>query len=99
MTIQEAIKLRDFYGGHVTLDELVQFIKGDKVHKCPQCNGSGIVQIKNKQVMQINEHQFITSKDFDIVILTDVCDLCSGDGYTKEKYVPRMVQDGWEVTK
>lgn len=99
MTIQEAIKLRNFYGGHITLDELVNIIKGDKVHKCPQCNGTGIIKLQNKRAIQVNEHQFITCKDFNIDILTDFCELCNGDGYTKEKYVPRMIQDGWEVKK
>lgn len=89
MKIHEAIRLRNVYGGETTLDELVNRIQGDKIHRCPKCGGSGTI------VKRVNRAQYWECCD-DYKEVEVTCDLCNGEGYTEKRYEPRMVQDGWK---
>lgn len=89
MKIHEAIRLRNTYGGNMTLDDLAIQIQGNKIHKCPKCGGSG------NTIKRINRAQYWECCDRYEEVET-ACDLCNGEGYTEKEYKPRMVQDGWE---
>lgn len=41
MKIHEVIRLKNAYGGEMTLDDLVKRMQGNKIHRCPKCGGSG----------------------------------------------------------
>lgn len=89
MKIHEMIRMRNAYGGETTLNELVNKVQGNKVHKCPKCHGSGSF------TKRVNRAQYweCCARYEDV---TYTCDLCNGEGYTEHKYKPKMVQDGWE---
>ena len=89
MKIHEMICLRNTYGGETTLDELVNRIQGNKIHRCPKCGGSGTI------VKRVNRAQYWECCD-DYKEIEVTCDLCNGEGYTEKIYKPRMVQDGWK---
>lgn len=89
MKINEAIRLRNAYGGKTTLDELVSQIQEDKIHRCPKCGGSGTV------TERVNRALYWECCDRYEEIEVP-CDLCNGEGYTEKEYKPKMVQDGWE---
>ena len=89
MKIHEMICMRNTYGGETTLDELVNRIQGNKIHRCPKCGGSGTI------VKRVNRAQYWECCD-DYKEVEVTCDLCNGEGYTEKRYEPRMVQDGWE---
>ena len=89
MKIHEVIRLRNAYGGEMTLDDLVKRMQGNKIHRCPKCGGSGTT------IKRVNRAQYWECCD-DYVEKEVTCDLCNGEGYTEKIYKPRMVQDGWE---
>ena len=41
MKIHNAIELAHKYGRNTTLGDLVRIIQGNKIYKCPKCNGIG----------------------------------------------------------
>ena len=82
-----AIELAERYGGNTTLGDLVRKIQGNKIYKCPKCNGIGKI---NRQIYSG------TGWDYEPKCKKVTCDLCHGEGYTEHEYKPRMVQDGWE---
>lgn len=92
MKIYEAIRLRNTYGGNKTLDELVDEVQGNKIHKCPKCNGSGNV---TQRVNRAQYWECCARYEYE----THPCDLCNGEGYTEHEYKPKMIQDGWEECK
>lgn len=79
--------------GDIKLSELMLKILGDRKHICPQCNARGVTQQKyNAYPSCLPDSGWV-----DDLKCKDVsCDLCQGYGYTVKKYVPKMVQQGWE---
>ena len=89
MKIHEVIRLRNVYGGETTLNDLVNLIQGNKIHRCPKCGGSGTT------IKRVNRAQYWECCD-DYKEIHVTCDLCNGEGYTEKIYKPKMVQDGWK---
>ena len=89
MKIHEVIRLRNVYGGETTLNDLVNLIQGNRIHRCPKCGGSGTT------IERVNRAQYWECCD-DYVEKEVTCDLCNGEGYTEKIYKPKMVQDGWK---
>lgn len=46
MKIHETISLMKDYGKNTTLGDLVKKLQGKRIHKCPKCNGTGMVGVK-----------------------------------------------------
>lgn len=86
--INDVISLCEIYGSNTTLGDLARKIKGNKVYKCPKCNGIGYTTVKN------NNYSWRTSPSN--MYKDVICDLCGGDGYTEHEYKPKMIQNGWE---
>lgn len=88
-----AIELAEKYGRNTTLGDLVRKIQGNKIYRCPKCNGSGKVNVRyNAYPSGLPDSGWVEDwkyKDIE-------CDLCHGEGYTEHEYKPRMIQDGWE---
>lgn len=96
LKIKDVLELRDCYGGEVTLDQVVAHIQGNKIHKCPKCNGLGYtVEEYNKYPTGLPDSGWVYEPGYRNI----TCDLCHGEGYTEQEYKPRMVQDGWEAVE
>lgn len=93
MKIHEIVSLCDYYGENITLGELRKLIQGRKTHKCPKCNGTGIISVEyNGYPDGLPDSGWVYQAAF----RNETCDLCKGEGYTGKLMKPRMVQDGWE---
>lgn len=93
MTINQIKGLIDQYGEQATLEEILRRVQGNKVFKCPKCNGKGYVTTEyNGYPSGLPDSGFVYEPAF----RQETCDLCKGDGYTSHKYKPKMIQDGWE---
>lgn len=90
MKIIEAIELCQRYGENTTLGELRKKIQGKKIHRCPKCDGKGIL----RECVNVAEGWEFTYRWEHREV---ECDLCNGEGFTENEFRPRMVQDGWEV--
>lgn len=86
LKVTDIVSLIDVYGENATLGDIYKKVANGRIHRCPKCSGMGYVITKYY-------------KDFEVFDKEEECDLCKGQGYTKEEYVPKMVQDGWEVKK
>ena len=87
MKVNTAINLMKRYGENTTLKELVEKVQGNKIYKCPKCNGTGSV----RKMIHAEVWGYQDAK-YDYID----CDLCKGDGYTEHEYKPKMKQVGWE---
>lgn len=91
MKAREAIELMEKYGAETTLGEMVKIVQGNKIHKCPKCNGRGDVSIRyNAYPSGMPDSGWVEDWKYKNV----ECDLCHGEGYTEHEYKPKMVQDG-----
>lgn len=94
MKIHEIKYLIYIYGGDTKLNDILKMIQGNKKYVCPKCNGSGSLKIKyNAYPPGLPDSGFVDDWRYKYVD----CDLCNGEGYTDKEYVPRMVQDGFEI--
>lgn len=80
--IHEAMELVHQYGRNTTMGDFLRNIQGDKIHKCPKCNGTGSIEIESGPENQKT---------------TIMCTLCDGEGYTEKQYRPHIVQKGWKT--
>ena len=99
MKVCKAIELARKYGRNTTLGELVRAVQGDKIHRCPKCNGSGMVSIKyNAYPSGLPDSGWVEDWKYKNI----ECDLCHGDGYTEHEYNPKWCKmDGneWHNSK
>ena len=81
------------FGSDITLQQIYDNFRAIYKYVCPKCNGRGLVTEKyNPYPSGLLDSGFVENWEY-----RDVdCDLCKGIGYTKVKYKPKMVQDGWE---
>lgn len=94
MKINEVKNLIFTYGADITLGELLERVQGIRTHKCPKCDGKGKLQHKyNAYPSGLPDSGWVEEWKYKTVD----CDLCNGEGYTVKEYVPKMIQDGWEV--
>jgi len=93
MTINEVKGLVDRYGADMTLGQVLIKVQGNKIYKCPKCEGKGFITIKyNSYPKGLPDSGWVYEPAY-----RDVeCNLCNGEGYTDHEYKPRMVQDGWK---
>lgn len=88
-TIEALIKQ---HGEDMTLGEYLKEIRGDKIFKCPKCDGEGVTLVTyNKYPAGLPDSGWVYEEGKKIVD----CDLCNGEGYTSVKYVPKMKFDGY----
>lgn len=93
--IRHIIELVDKWGKDKTLGEILTALTSVYKYKCPVCNGTGII------ITHVPEYLGMGGDGRDVGChdaydREDDCELCNGIGYTEVKYVPHMVQDGWE---
>ena len=93
MKIKDVKELVDAYGPDLTLGEMLKKIQGNKIHKCPKCNGQGFIRVEyNGYPRGLPDSGWVYEAAYKNV----ECDLCKGEGYTDREYKPKMVQAGWE---
>ena len=93
MTINQVKGLINQYGEQATLGEILKKVQGNKVFKCPKCDGKGYVTVEyNCYPSGLPDSGFVYEPAF----RDEKCNLCKGDGYTLYEYKPKMIQDGWE---
>ena len=93
MFIKDIKALVDTYGTNATLGEILKKVQGNKIYKCPKCNGQGFITVEyNGYPSGFPDSGWVYEAAYKDV----ECDLCEGEGYTAHEYKPRMVQDGWE---
>lgn len=93
LKVHDVSKLIDIYGANATLEDILKKIQGDKVYKCPKCNGLGaITEEYNGYPSGLPDSDFIYKAAYRHL----ECDLCKGEGFTTHQYKPKMIQDGWE---
>jgi RecJ-like exonuclease len=93
MKIFEIMSLIDKYGENATLKDILLNISDGEVYKCPKCNGKGTITVEyNAYPSGLPDSGFVYEAGYRNV----ECKLCGGEGYTKVKYRPKMIQDGWE---
>lgn len=93
MRICEIKGLVDRYGANTTLGKILTEIQGNKVHKCPKCNGLGYTEHEyNSYPEGFPDSGWVYQPAYKSV----ECDLCKGEGYTEHEYKPKMIQCGWE---
>lgn len=92
-----AIKnLISLYGKDTTLNDVLKNIQKNKIYKCPKCNGEGSIIVRyNAYPSGLPDSGFVEDWQYKNV----ECDLCHGEGYTDKEYIPKMIQDGWEVKR
>lgn len=89
----ENISPVDMNNEDMTLDEILTKLSDSEIYKCPKCSGRGTITVEyNAYPSGLLDSGFVYEAGYKNV----ECDLCSGEGYTKIKYRPKMVQDGWE---
>lgn len=93
MKVHEIINLCNTYGYNTKLEEVLKMIQGDRIYKCPKCNGKGVVSVRyNAYPSGLPDSGWVEDWKYKDV----TCDLCHGEGYTSHEYKPKMIQDGWE---
>lgn len=96
MKIHEIKNLIFLYGENTTLNDVLKDIQKNKIYKCPKCQGAGIISVKyNAYPSGLPDSGWVEDWQYKDV----ECELCQGEGYTDKEYVPRMIQDGWEVRR
>lgn len=84
--------VRQKFGNVINVAELIKQRYKD-LHKCPQCNGLGyVVEEYNAYPHNLPDSGWVYQPGF----RKSECDLCKGVGFTKEEFVPNIVQQGWK---
>lgn len=96
MKIFEVLGLCQTYGNNTTLGDLARKIQGNKIYKCPKCNGAGKIETFDTAKDHSMDMGFIPPKGWKRPTKIVECDLCDGEGYTAHEYKPKMQQIGWE---
>lgn len=92
LKVTDIVSLIDIYGKDTTLGEIFDKVANGRIHKCPKCKGKGTITIEyNAYPKGLPDSGFVYEAGY----RKEECDLCDGQGYTKEKYTPKMVRDGW----
>lgn len=80
--------------GNISLDDYINKIKGDRIHRCPKCLGRGYV------LEAYNDYPSNLPDSFWVQHIRErkvMCSLCNGVGYTDKKYKEnrKVVIDGY----
>lgn len=93
LKVFEIMMLCERFGYDAKLSDVLDKVRAGRVYECPKCHGVGTIKEEyNGYPSGLPDSGFV----YEAAYRTVDCDLCQGHGYTKDKYVPRMVQDGWE---
>jgi DnaJ-class molecular chaperone len=76
--------------GNITLKELLAKVQGNRVHKCPKCNGTG-----SEEHWEYHYPPGMSDDPYKEYYYEN-CPLCKGYGYTETEFKPKMKQVGWE---
>lgn len=94
--VTDIVSLIGVYGENATLGDIFDKVANGRIYKCPKCKGKGTITIEyNAYPKGLPDSGFA----YEPAYREEECDLCNGQGYTKEEYIPKMVQDGWRVKK
>ena len=94
MKIHEIVTLINQFGKDATLESVLNKIQNNKIYVCPKCNGKGHMIVEyNCYPRGLPDSGFVYEAAYKDV----ECDLCNGDWYTDKQYVPKFIQDGFEV--
>lgn len=76
-------------GGEKTLRQTLEMLKSQYPHKCPKCEGNGFKEVTvNTYPQNLPDSGWVDQMEtFDIV-----CDLCNGQGYTRERLVAKPIK-------
>lgn len=92
MTISEIENLIRIHGD-IKFSELIAKKKGNKIHKCPKCNGEGVTQEKYNAY----PHNLPDSGWVDDWKYRDIpCTICDGFGYTDKEKKPITAIVGYQ---
>ena len=89
----DIINLISEFGSETTLGEVLKRVQGKYTNLCPACKGLGYIEIEvNGYPDGLPDSGFV----YEPKMIKEPCELCNGKGYTKIKYKPHLVQQGWE---
>lgn len=94
MSIQELEELMS-KNGDVKLSELISKLKGNKIHKCPKCEGKGFLLIKyNAYPSGLPDSGWVE----DYKYKKEDCSICNAFGYTEKEFKPiiKTTIEGYE---
>lgn len=92
----EIINLIKIFGEDTTLKQVLSIVSGGRKYKCPKCDGKGKITVEyNGYQKGLPDSGFVYEAAFKDI----ECDICKGEGYTREEYKPKYIQDGFEVIK
>jgi len=90
----EVVDMINIFGENATLKQVLSIVSGGRKYKCPKCDGKGKITVEyNGYSKGLPDSGFVYEAAFKYI----ECDICKGEGYTREEYKPRYVQDGFEV--
>lgn len=86
-TIRAFRAAKNRIGGHMSINDALVHLLGDRHHICPKCQGQGFATImKDCYPSGLPDSGWATDmKPVDVE-----CSVCEGYGYTKKKLVPKM---------
>lgn len=91
LRILDVKQLIKYWGGEITLNNILEKLMKDKKYICPKCNASGQEKY-NAYPMGLPDSGCVYKEG-----LTS-CSLCGGDGYTSKLYKPKYELTGYEKT-
>lgn len=92
----EIVNLIEIFGGDITLNRILLIVSGGRKYKCPKCNGKGKITVEyNGYPKGLPDSGWVYEAAFKDI----ECDICEGEGYTREEYKPKYIQDGFEIVK
>lgn len=92
----DIVNLIKIFGEDTTLKQVLLTVSGGRKYKCPKCNGAGKITVKyNGYPSGLPDSGFVYEAAFKDI----ECDICKGEGYTREEYKPKYIQDGFEAVK
>lgn len=92
----EVVDMINLFGENATLKQVLLIVSGGRKYKCPKCDGKGKITVRyNSYPKGLPDSGFVYEEAFKDI----ECDICKGEGYTREEYKARYIQDGFETVK
>lgn len=89
MKIHEIKKMIKEHGSSTTLGELLERAYTKFPHVCPKCNGVGSTEVRyNAYPKGLPDSGWVDDWQYKTV----ECDVCDGEGYTKDKLIAKSVK-------
>ena len=87
MKIQQLEKLIARYGKQAKLIDVLNDVRGNRIYKCPKCEGTGVLVEKFNDYPRGLPDSDYTYKEGRRECS---CDLCDGHGYTSKEFKPKF---------